>query len=114
MGSASVTNLGESMGTFEYMAPEQFRGEKVDRRTDIYSIGVVLYEMLVGKTPFCGLCDEDFAFHQLDEKAQDSNFDNHIPKEVKLAVFRALKRNPNERFRSVEEFASALDLSIAQ
>ncbi len=93
--SARLTLTGTTVGTVEYMAPEQLRGGELDARLDIFALGVIAYELLTGQTPR-GSFD---APHRL--RAE-------IPCQVSAAVMRALRPNPAERFASIEAFVLAL------
>jgi serine/threonine-protein kinase len=100
------TGLG-SPGTPAYMSPEQLMGDKeVDRRTDIYSLGCVLYEMLTGKAPFSG--EEGFAERFTDHAPLPSAARNDLPKAVDPIVAKALARDPAARYSSAQDFAAAL------
>lgn len=107
--SAGVTRFGLVMGTPNYMSPEQLRGDTVDQRTDVYALGVILYEMLGGSVPYPGLSFADLVLaiaHQ-DPKPL-STLAPGLPKPILDLVHRALARDPNQRFQTVEEMGTAL------
>ena len=98
---------GQSPGTPAYMSPEQLLGDKpVDSRTDIYSLGCVLFEMLTGKQPFAG--KEGFLKRFTESAANPSTIRPEVPPWLDEAVTRALRPDPNDRFQTASEFAAAL------
>jgi len=110
-GSASVTTLSASTspGTPAYAAPEQARGEIVDVRTDIWAVGVVLYEMLAGRPPFSGEYPEAISYSiRHDPPASLRDSDRTIPPEVESLVLKALEKDPNSRFQTATELAGEL------
>jgi serine/threonine protein kinase/NADH:ubiquinone oxidoreductase subunit 3 (subunit A) len=104
--SAELTRVGAVLGTPLYMSPEQCRGEKLDARSDIYSLAVIAYQMLSGKTPFEGDFKAVMNSHIETEPALLTI--KKVPKKVKRAIMRALSKNPAERPPSAETFASQL------
>jgi serine/threonine-protein kinase len=105
----SLTYNGELLGTPLYMAPEQICGQPVDERADLYSVGVVLYEMLAGCTPFRGASvAEVFATVLRDDVLPLSSFRPDLPLSLYAISERALTRKPEERFQSAEGMDSAL------
>jgi AmmeMemoRadiSam system protein B len=111
-GAQSITVPGEIMGTYAYMAPEQIRGEKVDQRADIYAMGILLYEMMVGRVPFSCIDGADILFRQLNEVPKSPRiYNSKIPTKLDNTIMRALKKNPDERFQTVEEMAQSFRLS---
>jgi len=101
--------LSETVGTPDYMAPEQVKGKRGDARTDIYSLGVILYEMLTGETPFQG----DNVYAAMRTKLQDDptpprRLRPEISPALEEVVLHALERNPNDRFESAFEMKEAL------
>jgi serine/threonine protein kinase len=103
---AELTRIGAVLGTPLYMSPEQCRGEKLDTRSDIYSLGVISYQMLGGDTPFTGNYSEVMEAHKL--TAPPPLPAKKIPLRVKKTVMLALSKNPGERPQTAEAFASIL------
>jgi eukaryotic-like serine/threonine-protein kinase len=107
--AASHTNPGVVMGTARYMSPEQARGLKVDARTDIWSLGVVLFEMLAGAPPFDGETPSHVIVDILDEPApRVAARVNGISPELERIVDKSLCKNVGERYRTAKEFADNL------
>lgn len=107
--TASITRPNSLIGTPLYMSPEQIQGDKVDTRTDIYSLGTIFYEMLLGSPPF-GEVASQAVFHQhlYGEPPPLSEKNPTIPISVETVIFKALQKSPNQRFASAYEFSSAL------
>jgi len=104
-----LTKTGTTLGTVAYMSPEQARGDKVDERTDLWSLGVVLYEMLTGQRPFKGDYEQAVLYSILNSEPEaPSAIRQDLSPELDQIVLRALARDPDGRFRSVPEFGKAL------
>lgn len=107
--SKGLTRTHELMGTVAYMAPEQALGERVDARTDIYALGVVLYEMLTGNVPFSGTNSYQVLDQHVRKAPPEPEFvDATIPAAVRSVILRALEKDPAKRFQSMEELAQAV------
>ncbi len=107
--SATVAHTSGIVGTAQYFSPEQAKGESVDARTDLYSAGVLLYEMLAGRPPFKGESAVSVAYQHVSEAVvPPSQFDPSVSPEMDAVVIRALAKDRNERFQSAEEFREHL------
>ena len=110
LGARGMTKTGTQMGTGWYMSPEQVLNKSVDFRSDIYSLGVTLYQMLTAHVPFEGTSDfEIMTGHMQTPPPLPTQFYPYIPKGVENAVLKSLEKQPNNRFQSVEEFGAALE-----
>ncbi len=112
--STLKTQTGVSMGTPKYMSPEQARGKKVDNRSDLYSLGVVLYTCLTAELPFDG--DSPFTIalkHMQEPPPLPSEKVEGLPEAMEKVVLRAMAKDPADRFQSGEEFAAALEAAVA-
>ena len=110
--SSTLTRAGAVMGSPSYMSPEQFLGISVDARSDLYSAGVVLYELLTGEVPFPGSFST--AMHRVlnETPTPVSALNVHVPKGIDLLLGRALAKQPAERFQSAGEFKQAIVASL--
>jgi zinc protease len=108
--AADVTSTGAIIGTPAYMAPEQAEGRPVDHRTDIYALGLILYEMVTGTPAFTGDTAVTLAIKQVRERPKPPRaIDPSLPKHIEAAVLRCLEKAPAARFQSVEEVIQALE-----
>jgi len=108
-GSSFKTNPGLVMGTASYMSPEQARGVEIDERTDIWSLGVVLYEMLTGRPPFEGETTSHLLVSILERDPPPlAQFMKNAPAELERIVSKMLRKNRDERYQTVKD--AALDL----
>lgn len=108
-----LTQLGVCVGTPQYMSPEQAAGDEVlDSRSDVYSLGVVLYEMLTGLPPFSGSSARVVIARVLTVEPRRVAEVRVVPEALDNAVMRALQKDPATRFRSAREFAAAVSASV--
>jgi serine/threonine protein kinase, bacterial len=105
--ATSFTAAGAPIGTLDYMAPEQFLGQPVDRRADIYALGCLLYEILTGKRPFCGEGFAGLMYAHLNTAPPRASQQPGVPAALDQVVIRAMAKNPNQRYRSSAEMAAA-------
>ena len=108
-GASDMTETGSIMGTAQYLSPEQAQGHSVSARSDLYAIGIVLYEMLAGRVPFDGESAVTIALKQVSEApVPPSAYNANVPPELDAVVLRALEKDPNLRFADADEFLAAL------
>ncbi len=105
-GRAKLTKEGTTLGTVAYMSPEQIQGNPVDKRTDIWALGIILYEMLTGKSPFQGDYEQGIMYSILNEEPEPISRD--LPDEVKKLISGALEKDPEKRFQTVDQIVSQL------
>jgi serine/threonine protein kinase len=111
-GDATRTQ-GTMVGTLKYMSPEQVQGQKIDARADLFSVGVVLYQLLTDKRPFDG--ENDFSIiHQIigHTPPPPSSFNARLPPAIDAVVARALAKDREQRFASARDFAAALQSAM--
>ena len=107
--SVHLTQMGMTLGTFAYMSPEQSRGEPVDARTDIWALGVVMYELLCGRLPFRGEYEQAVVYSILNEDPQPiSEIRPGVPEPLAQAVTKMLQKEPEQRYQSLEDVLEAL------
>jgi serine/threonine protein kinase len=110
-----MTATGLIMGTPEYMAPEQVSGKKVDERADIYSLGIILYELFTGKVPFTGDSAIAVGFKQMKEDPPPPRELNpQLSPAVERVILRALQKDPAMRYFSVSELRTDLERAVMQ
>jgi serine/threonine-protein kinase len=113
-GSSEITQTGSIMGTVAYLSPEQAQGHEVSATSDLYSVGVILYEMLTGRVPFQADTPVAVALKQVAETPRlPSALNTSVPPALDAVVMRSLAKDPNQRFQSAQEFTSALDEAVA-
>lgn len=109
-GASDITQAGSVLGTAQYLSPEQAQGMPVTPASDLYSIGVILYEMLTGRVPFEAESAVAVAMKQVSEQPMPPSAINpHVPRSLDAVVLRALAKQPENRFASADELRSALD-----
>ena len=108
--SSSMTKTGIAMGTPNYISPEQLQGQATDQRADLFSLGVVIYEMLLGKRPFKGENITSLIYSVLHHEPQKpSDVNPQIPLLFDRLIFKALEKNPDARFQKASEMVSILN-----
>lgn len=109
LGTNRMTRAGNIIGTLEYMAPEQVKGLETDARTDTYALGMMLYEVLTGRTPFD--TENEFELMKLQTESMPPNprsINPSIPLAVESAIMHAIQKDPDERFQTAGEFREFL------
>lgn len=108
--TSTVTATAAVMGTAQYLSPEQARGENVDARSDLYSAGVLFYELLTGRPPFTGDSPVAIAYqHVREDPAPPSTSEPDLPPDLDAVVLKALAKNPDNRYQSAQEMRDDLD-----
>ncbi|MFL5961566.1 MAG: Stk1 family PASTA domain-containing Ser/Thr kinase [Gaiellaceae bacterium] len=108
-GASQMTEAGSIVGTAQYLSPEQARGAPVDPRSDLYSLGIVLYEMLTGNVPFTGDTPVEIAMKHLSQIPEPpSKLRPDVPHDLDAVVMRALSKEPDQRYGSTEEMDADL------
>ncbi len=104
-GTSKLTKMGSTVGTIAYMSPEQSSSDEVDSRTDLWSFGVVFYEMLTGKLPFRGAYDQAIVYSILNEEPQPAE---QVDERLHHIIKKSLKKNPDERYKSAGDITAEL------
>ncbi|HNV58564.1 MAG TPA: serine/threonine-protein kinase [Rhodoferax sp.] len=110
---SELTQVGTVMGTPAYMSPEQFMGQPVDGRSDIFSCGVILYQFLTGEKPFTGNSTTIMFKVLHEEPLAPSLLNVALPAAFDLVVKKAMAKNPDERYQSAQEFAQAIKTTLS-
>jgi beta-lactam-binding protein with PASTA domain/predicted Ser/Thr protein kinase len=114
-GASEITQVGSVMGTPHYLSPEQAQGQEVTAVSDLYSIGVMLYEALTGRVPFEADSAVAIAMKQVSHTPQrPSSLNPRVSPALDAAVMRALEKDPGRRFQSAEAFVAALDAALRE
>ena len=109
LGQMHLTRTGTTLGTVAYMSPEQARGETVDQRSDVWSLGVVLYEMVAGRIPFRGDFDQGVIYSILNVNPETvSALNPDVPVRLSSIVTKALEKNPDNRYQNMQELIADL------
>ncbi len=108
-GSTEYSVSGSVTGSASYMSPEQVRGQRVDERTDIYTLGVLLFRMFTGQRPFNAESSMGVSMKHLEEAVPDiRQYVSEVPDELAALIYKALEKDPADRFQTVDEMAVAL------
>jgi len=109
-GASQMTEAGSIIGTAQYLSPEQAKGAPVDQTSDIYSVGIVLYELLTGAVPYSGDTPVEIAMKHLSQVPEPpSTLEPEVPHEVDAIVLRSLAKDPADRYQSAEEMDADLE-----
>lgn len=108
--SATITKTTTIMGSAHYLSPEQAKGTFIDCRTDLYSLGIVLYEMVTGKLPFEGDSAVTVALKHIQEEAvAPKTLNSKIPDSLNVLILKSIEKDPNKRYQSAKEFINDLE-----
>src|SRR5215469_15723456 len=111
---ATMTQTAQVIGTAQYLSPEQARGERVDARSDLYSVGCLLYELLTGRPPFTGDSPVAIAYqHVREAPVPPSRVDPDLPPWADAIVLRAMEKDPNARYQSAAEMRSDIQRALS-
>jgi serine/threonine protein kinase/formylglycine-generating enzyme required for sulfatase activity len=110
IGSDSLTRTGVILGTLQYISPEQARGMPCDHRSDLYSLGVVLYELLAGRVPFMADSVAGFLYQHIHANPKPlRKVARSVPRRFDTLVMRCLRKNPDDRYASLDDFIAACE-----
>lgn len=113
VSSSTITMVGSTIGSVHYFSPEQARGGFVDEKSDLYSLGIALYEMVTGKVPFDGETPVAVALkHIQDDPEQPVNIDSDIPASVNNIIMKAIRKEQNTRYQNASELLSDLQRAL--
>jgi eukaryotic-like serine/threonine-protein kinase len=111
---ATMTQTAQVIGTAQYLSPEQARGERVDARSDLYSVGCLLYELLTGRPPFTGDSPVAIAYqHVRENPIPPSRIDPDLPRWADAIVLRAMEKDPADRYQSAAEMRSDIQRALS-
>ena len=109
-GVSQITKFGTTLGTTAYMSPEQARGEHVDQRTDIWSLGVIWFELLTGKTPYAGEFEQAIIYSILNEEPKSPiTMNKDIPIKIDKIIMKMLTKNKERRYQNTEELLNDIN-----
>ncbi|MGC8928459.1 MAG: protein kinase domain-containing protein [Myxococcota bacterium] len=109
-GGTKLTATGIAVGTVWYMSPEQIRGAELDARSDLYALGITLYEALTGRVPFNSESDYEVRKSHVElEPPSPRTFDGTLPESVERVLLKVLAKNPADRYQSAQEFKKAIE-----
>ena len=113
--STKITSSSTVLGTPAYMSPEQGTGSNLDQRSDIYSLGIILYEMVTGRVPFTAETPVAVVFKHIQDPLPSARKINpDLPESVELVLLKALEKNPADRYQTAEEFVHAMQTAITE
>jgi tetratricopeptide (TPR) repeat protein len=108
-GATKITSTGSTLGTLSYMSPEQAQGGRIDQRSDIFSFGVVLYELLTGRLPFESEHEAGIVYAIVNEEPQPvARYNSQVPEDLERIVYKALAKNRDERYQHVDDLLADL------
>ena len=110
MEESTMTRSGTTVGTLSYMSPEQIKGQEIDGRSDLFSLGVILYELLTGKMPFDGDNISTIVYKIVNEQPRRmAEINKNLPPGYDVVVHKALAKNPADRFQNCKALAASLE-----
>jgi serine/threonine protein kinase len=111
--SSKLTTSGAVMGTPAYMSPEQGTGSNIDQRSDIYSLGIILYEMVTGRVPFTAETPVAVVFKHIQDPLPSAHkFNPNLPESVELVLLKTLAKSPENRYQTAQDFVRAIQIAI--